>query len=365
MTSIDDIIQKIASLQDSASPHYFSDGLFESYRGNAIWGYKRPDTNLFFTAITLFTLQSIQSKLSLNSRQIINTICQKGIQNYPDFQNKDGLLTFNFFKTKPSQHFPHGNILHRFEHFRIPDDIDDTAFVYLTANYTPKDAIALQAKLRVHSNGYKQSIRNTFPAYRSLKAYSTWFGKNMYIEFDACALSNMLYCLLHFGIELDEHGIDSVRYIQQCILSNHYLTTPFRVAHQYARTPLIIYHVVRLIARFKLPELEICQEKIIQDIQHLLTTSSLSLMDRMILETSLFRLQVPYQSALSLEQLSHSEEIRNYSFFIAGFLTAYENPLLYRIASSPLFHIQWSCEAHSWALLAEWLTLKNEANLNV
>jgi hypothetical protein len=48
------------------------------------------------------------------------------------------------------------------------------------------------------------------------------------------------------------------------------------------------------------------------------------------------------------------------AFFIAGLLTAYENPLLYKLASSPLFHIQWTCEAHSLALLAERMVISSD-----
>ena len=51
---------------------------------------------------------------------------------------------------------------------------------------------------------------------------------------------------------------------------------------------------------------------------------------------------------------------KTHPFFIAGFLTAYENPLLYKLASSPLFHIQWTCEAHCLALLAERLVISKK-----
>lgn len=362
MSSIDDIINKIAQLQDSADRRFFPEGLLESYRSNTFWHYKRPDTNVFFTAITVFTLQQLRAFLPPSTQHLLDAIVEKATSNYPAFQNKDGLGTYNFFQTKPSQHFPNGNILHRLKHFQIPDDIDDTSMIYLSAPHTREDALWLQQKLSLHANGSKKTIKNTFPAYRSLKAYSTWFGKNMYIEFDACALSNILYCLLHFDLTLDEHGEDSLTYIQQCVLSNQYLDQPFRVAHQYARSPIIIYHLARLMTTFELPLLEQCKSKMISDIHLLLSKNNLGIMDTLLLETSLFRFQVGYDSKLTAEQVVASEEIRNYPFFIAGFLTAYENPVLYRLASSPLFHIQWSSEAHSWALIAEWMVLKGHPN---
>ena len=350
----DDLIKKIAYLQDSANRKYFPEGIFESYRSNKFWRYHRPDTNVFFTAITVFTLNNIKKKLSPESQKLVEQITDKAVRCYSLFKNKDGLNTYNFFQTNPSQHFPHGNILHRFNYFKIPDDIDDTAMIYLTKSHTQEEVKWLKNKLIQHSNGYQKTIKNTFPEYQNLKAYSTWFGKNMYIEFDACALSNMIYCLLDYGLELDQHGQDSVKYIQQVILSNQYIDHPFRVAHQYARTPLIMYHVKRLMNKFHIPELEIYREKLENDILYYLKKKDLKEMDRVILETSLIKLDLSGVSFSKLtHQISQNLNLSHFPFFIAGFLTAYENPLLYKLASSPLFHIQWTCEAHCLALLAE------------
>jgi hypothetical protein len=368
--SLDEVIQKIAHLQDTANRKYFPEGIFESYRSNEIWRYRRPDTNVFFTAITVFTLNNIKEFLSPASQILVEEITNKAVRSYKLFQNKDGLNTYNFFQTNPSKHFPHGNILHHFNHFKIPDDIDDTAMIYMTLPHTKKDAKCLKNKLISHSNNYKQQIKNTFPAYKKLNAYSTWFGKDMYIEFDACALSNMIYCQLYFGLELDEHGQDSVKYIQQTILSNQYIEQPFRVAHQYARTPLIMYHVMRLMNKFHIPELEICREKLESDILYYLQKEDLNFWDRVVLE--IVAPPAPEGGACS-PKISY--EILNSkappsgaggalpTFFIAGFLTAYENPLLYKLSSSKLFHINWTCEAHSLALLAEWMVVTNRSNL--
>ena len=362
--SLDQIIQKIAHLQDSANRKYFPEGIFESYRSNKFWRYHRPDTNVFFTAITVFTLNNIKEKLSPESQKLVEQITDKAVKSYDLFKNKDGLNTYNFFQTNPSQHFPHGNILHRFNYFKIPDDIDDTAMIYLTKPHMQEEAKWLKNKLIQHSNGYQKTIKNTFPEYQNLKAYSTWFGKNMYIEFDACALSNMIYCLLDYGLELDQHGQDSVKYIQQIILSNQYIDQPFRVAHQYARTPLIMYHVMRLMNKFHIPELEICREKLENDILYYLKKKDLEEMDRVMLEIVVQSPLTPRGGIFDSDNstLISSEKVPplgagGASFFIAGFLTAYENPLLYKLASSPLFHIQWTCEAHCLALLAERMTI--------
>jgi hypothetical protein len=359
--TIDNLIQKIAYLQDTANRKYFPEGIFESYRSNKYLRYRRPDTNVFFTAITVFTLNNIKEFLSPASQLLVEKITKKATANYHLFKNKDGLNTYNFFQTNPSKHFPHGNILHRFNHFKIPDDIDDTAMIYMTLPHTKEDTKWLQNKLISHSNNYRQQIKNTFPAYKNLNAYSTWLGKDMYIEFDACALSNMIYCQLHFGLELDEHGQDSIKYIQQTILSNQYIEQPFRVAHQYARTPLIMYHVMRLMNKFHIPELEICREKLENDILYYLQKKHLSFWDRIILEITIKNKNV-VEVKPTVELLNNVDS--NYPFFIAGLLTAYENSLLYKLSSSKLFHINWTCEAHSLTLLAEWMVATSKTKID-
>lgn len=346
-------IDKIEELQ-SPGDKYFPEGLFPAYRDNGLIGYNRPDTTIFFSAIIAFTLQSISSAADHVYSEKIRGICTKVIQNYPDFQNKDGLKTYNFWKTKPSRHFPNGYIFRHFEHFRIPDDVDDTSFVYLTADPEMHEIAWLHEKLSLHANGTKQWIRNTYPEHRHLKAYSTWFGKNMYIEFDVCVLCNLLYFIFKNNLPLNVHDQDSLSYIRSVIETGRYLNVPFRCAHQYPRTPLIIYHVSRFIAAFDPDALKPVREKLIMDTRHLLSKTD-SPMDRVLLSTSLIRLGEK-TARIAVEHYTR-DDFGGFYFFIAGLLTAYENKILYSISSHPIFHMHWLCEAHNWTLLAEYETL--------
>ena len=353
-------ISRIEELQ-SQGDRYFPSGIFPAFRVNKLIGYKRPDTTIFFSAISAFTLQSLRAKQAEDIHHRIDAICKGVISNYADFQNKDGLKTYNFWKTKPSRHFPNGYIFGRYEHFRIPDDIDDTAFVYLTTNPTQEKLHWLKEKLALHANGSKQWIRNTYPEYRSLPAYSTWFGKNMYIEFDVSVLCNMLYCIFKYELPLNKHDEASLQYIRSVIETDRYRTVPFRCAHQYPRTALIIYHVSRFIAAFDPELLSDVKEKLITDTIGLLEKTE-SKMDRVILAISLMRFGIKPER-IPVEDFTR-EDFKGFYFFIAGLLTAYENPLLYRLSNSPLVHMHWICEAHCWVLLFEYETLWNGLNNN-
>ena len=361
----DAIIQRIADLQTDT-------GLFPSVRSNPAIAYRRPDTNVFFTASTVFTLQQLQPSVSPESQQLIDQIQKRAVAAYPLFRNKDGLNTYNFWPTRPSKHFPNGYLFRHFDHFRIPDDIDDTAMVHLTTQPTaagiapadrpdrPDELHWLKTKLAQHANGTAQQIQTTFADYRDLRAYSTWFGKNMAIDFDACALSNMLYCLYQYDPPLDQHGTDSLTYLRVVAESGRYVSEPFRCAPHYARTSLIIYHLARLIAAFDPPELTPIRPRLIADAHHLLIRAT-NRLEKIVLGTSLLRLgEVPR----SVDLTNIERDFSTFHFFIAGLLTAYEQPWLRRFANRPITQMRWQCEAHCQALVAEYLTLKGVGDEN-
>jgi hypothetical protein len=344
-------MQRIASLQSNS-------GLFSSVRSNPLVFYKRPDTNIFFTAITVFTLQQLRPKVSPDVQRQIDEIQEKAIPAYALFKNKDGLNTYNFWPTKPSQHFSNGYIFRHFDHFRIPDDIDDTAMVYLTTNPSADELHWLKQKLSQHANGAPSQprIQNTYPDYRDLRAYSTWFGKNMSIDFDACVLSNMLYCIYYYDLPRDQHDADSLTYLRSVVESGRYKKQPFRCAPHYARTSLIIYHLARLITAFSIPELAPIRPQLIRDAQEEFSHAT-NRFEQIMLATALIRLgeRLPTIDLTNIEQ-----HFPDFHFFIAGLLTAYEQPWLRRFAGRPLMQMRWQCEAHNYALLAEYLTYSAE-----
>jgi hypothetical protein len=353
---ISEILDYIAVLQ-SGGEKYFPPGLFPAYRTNSKLGYHRPDTNIFFSAISAFTLQTIRPLLPDDSLKEKVDQIQKGVvSNYPDFRNKDGLKTYNFWRTRPSDHFSNGYLFRHFEHFRIPDDVDDTAMVYLTTQPKREELLWLKEKLGQHANGSKQWARNIYPEYAKLKAYSTWFGKNMYIELDACVLSNILYCLYYYRLPFNQHDEDSLLFIRSVIESRRYRTDPFRCAHQYPRTPLIIYHVARLMGAFEPLLLNRVKPELIETCQSMLE-EDLHPMDRVLLSTSLLRFGLK-PPTLDVERYE-AKEFAGFWFFIAGLLTAYEYKWIYRLARSEWVHMRWECEAHCWVLLAEYMALRD------
>jgi hypothetical protein len=357
------LLDRISALQ-SENNAFFPVGLLPSYRKNPLMmGYSRPDTNVFFTAITVFTLQQIRSKLVPVLQEKIDKIVREAVRQYPDFQNKDGLKTYNFYKTpqrgQPSGHFPNGHLLHRIDHFRLPDDADDTAMVYLTSSPSREDLLWLKQKLTEHANLATRQVEDTYADYVNLRAYSTWFGKNMPVEFDASVLCNLLFCILQYQLPLNDHDYDSLTFIRSVVETGRYRREPFRCSHSYPRATLILYHIAGLMAAFRPASLEPIRALLIRDAYQLLD-DGLLVMDQLIVSTSLVQLgeKPPRIDVLGIPE----KDIRDYSFFIAGMLTASQNPLLNRMAQSRLVRMDWTCEAHSLALILEYVaTLGAEA----
>ena len=364
--TIDELVQKIASLQ-SRGDKYFPEGIFPSYRQNKYIFYKRPDTNIFYTATIVFVLNQLKPNLSPKSQQIVEQITTKAIRNYADFQNKDGLKTYNFWQTpinhKPSNHFPNGLIFKYLEHFRLPDDIDDTSLVYLTSSTTKEQIIWLKEKLMQHANlsegsNQQRQVRNTFSHYKTLKVYSTWFGKNMAIEFDACALCNLMYLIEKYQLPCNQYDIDTYQFLKGIIERDELLTHPFQVSHNYATAPLIIYHFARLLGEFKIEALEGSREKLIRTALQLLGEEKIK-MNKILLQTALIKLNGGKNNRYSEEvvQWSISKDFpsqnSDFCYFLGPLLSAYENPILHFFAPMKISQMEWKCEAHEWVLLLE------------
>lgn len=180
----------------------------------------------------------------------------------------------------------------------------------------------------------------------------------MPIEHDACALCNLMYLFEKHQLPHNEYDEAVFVFLRDVILEEKYITNAFKVAHNYATTPLIIYHYARLLGDFEIPQLEICREKLIQKTKQLLD-NELNTMNRVVLETSLLKLdksQRIINERRSAYQLSAGGvPLINYKFtyFIAGLLSSYKNPILYFFAPFKITQIEWECEAHELVLIVE------------
>lgn len=351
---VEAILKELQELQSSGDLIYPA-GTFPSQRYHPFLPYQREDDNLFFTSSIVRILQSILEKLNDKERQLADSIIKRALGAYPLFKNKEGLDTYNFWQTNPSRHFPNGLLMNKFKHFQIPDDVDDTALVYLTEGADSRRVKWLKDKLKQHSNLASKKAYNPLPKYRDLSCYSTFFGKKMYIEFDVCVLSNLMILILsESNSELNDYDRDTLEFICAVVESNEHVSRPFYSAPNYPTTELILYHLTRLIPLLPQEYSLRISENIKRDVSLLLKTASG--MNKILLSSSAMKLNLS-DSYVLLEAKGALEDSQFY-FFHAGMITAFENSLAQSLADTPFFHLRYTSKALNRTLQIENLVLK-------
>ncbi|RZK54316.1 MAG: hypothetical protein EOO59_11575 [Hymenobacter sp.] len=349
------LIARIAALQSTGDQHHPA-GLFPSLRWKKAIGYRRPDSNGFFTSLIVFTLREIRAQLPAASQALVDDMAAKALVIYPLYQSKSGQATYNFYPPRPKQHFPHGYLLHRTRHFAAPDDLDSTSLAYLSNPRPAAENRWLKAKLQAHANTVKGWATTGPRAFRGKKIYSAWFGERMPIDMDASTLSNGMLWVVRTGLPLNAFDEDSLAFINWTIASGEYRRRPLDVSAYYATAPLIAYHVGRLLAEADLPQLAEARAALRRDLPALLTAAP-SLMDKVLLGSTLLRLGEPpapfLHPAWTLAELEPRS--RGLYFCIAPLLNYY--PQTRWLARWRLSQIDWECPAHSLTLVAEYIAL--------
>lgn len=348
-----DQLLEIKSLQTQGNSAGCREGIFPSQRKYALSKTAYEDDNCFFTALIAFTLLRLKKHLSPEKCTVIDGIKHEAQKAFPYYRNTKA-YTYNFWRTEKNTHFPNSKLFSKYDYFRLADDADCTALIYLVNGASDYDAIYLKSKLLHHAKTPAGISNNTLPHYRRLKLYSTWFGKNIPVEPDLCVLCNLLYLVFEKRLLLNEYDIDCIKFICSVIRRNEHKTHPFRAAPYYPNTCIILYHVARLLTVTKHPALLQLREKLRKDILQKLL-ENIHPMERIILNTSLMWLGETV-SVQKLEMPSNTD----FPWFIAGMLTSVNNPLARKLAPLALFHIQFSCEAYMKTLFFEYQTEKNK-----
>lgn len=337
-TRVDFILQRIAELQCNKGG-IFPIGTFPSYRSNTNWAYKRADSNIFATASTLFILKNIQPVLNESQSRLIEKMCKNAADSFELYRNKGGGETYNFWQTKPSKHFPNGYFLQFFKHFKLPDDIDDTALMYLLQNRGKVDVIALRNKVENHSQVFVKDQEY---------AYNTWFGEKMPLENDVCALCNLLYLILDKGLELNEKDHSTIEFIAESIKSEKYISQPFQIARHYASSPIIVYHYARLMGKFKLLALENQKVGLLAQMRRLFDQEK-NMMLKLLLHSALLKLGDKVNFDAPFNELMESE----FYPFIGAPFAPYSNKVLKMISGQSCLIINWECKALKLSYILE------------
>jgi len=321
------LIKNIAASQVKTNSEFYA-GMFLSFRecGGAPHNYQ-PDNNIFFTAITAFTLRNLLPHLNKDNKATIEKIIKNAATAYPYYKDQYGYPYYNFWPT----HAPIMPHTYYFKYlksvFGQGEDADDSIMILMTSEDDDSSTIALKKRLIEVSNLSKgKKIISTYKKYRNYPAYSTYLGSRMTPDFDFVVQCNILYFMFDKKLTLVKQDSATIHLLAEMINNHEYMKAPTYLSPYYVKSSILIYHVARLISAFQIAELEQFKPQLIDDAKKLLETSN-NVMDQIILRTSLLRLgsNTPPLSINSINEFEKSNQ-KQYIFFQARAAFSYPAP---------------------------------------
>lgn len=364
---ISKLLQRIDDLQPKKDG-IFPKGSIPSYRMYALNKTRyKADINPFFTGLMAFTLEDIKSELSPTQQQQANAIINNTLSVFPTFQNKKiGRNTYNFWPTDKPQIFPYSGWLNLFNKSQsLPDDLDDTVIILMAQKRNDSIAKEIHQLMQGYTNNENKRITNTFPEYKDVGAYSTWFGKKMPIDFDISVLANILYFVQFYNLTWTAADSASLYLIEDIIKTGKHTQYASYVSPHYATTPNILYHISRLMSLKPIPALEKLKPQLVADTKKALASAT-TFMDQVILSTSLLRWnevppEISIKNQTSLRDLIEDEQ---FAFFIASMASMLSDPWKKMVTTIKLGTFYYYCPAYNNLLLLENLAWRKRRGLH-
>jgi hypothetical protein len=322
------LLMDIQSLQVNHNGDFYA-GMFPTYRecGGAPHNYQ-PDNTVFYSAIAAFTLQNLEPYLSNSDRQIAENIIQHIREIYPLYRNKHGYPYYGFWAANDPI-MPHTYIFQYLKQvFGQGEDADDSVMILMTDSSNNKDVTDLKKRMEAVANLSKQKIISTYRKYRSIPAYSTYLGSRTVPDFDFGVQCNILYFVLHNHLPFVKQDSATLHLITEMVHNREYMTRPVYISPYYVRPSILIYHVVRLMSAFDIPELNIYKQQLADDAKKEFEAST-NVMDKILLGSSLMRLGVDTNDFLppfsAIKDFENSNQ-KQFIFFQARAAFSYPTP---------------------------------------
>lgn len=358
---ISQLIDAVAQEQVQQSSKDFYTGMFPSYRecGGSPHNYQ-PDNNIFYTAVSVFALKNMLPYLSEENRIKVEAVIAKAIKIYPFYRNKYGLPFYSFWANK-DKIMPHTFIFQYLKTvFGQSEDADDSVMALMGLDNNDSDNTALKKRMQEVSNLSQKKIIATYKKYKNIPAYSTWLGYRMPVDFDFGVHCNELYFMLEKKLPLMKQDSATIYLLQQMIANRDYIKSPVYISPYYVRTPVLLYHIARLMGRFTIPQLAPYKPQLIADINRQLATCN-NVMDHIILRTSLLRLgsTAPALALNNFQEFEKSNQ-QQFVFFQARAAFSYPTPLKQIFLHWSYIYYYFYCPAYYKILWLEYLVEKEK-----
>ncbi len=358
------LLLNIASMQVQQDGEYYA-GMFPGFRecGGAPHNYQ-PDNNIFYTAVAAFTLHNMLPYLNNDDKAIAEKIISNIQKIYPLFRNKHGYPYYGFWATKDPI-MPHSYFYKYLKQiFGQGEDADDTVMILMSDNSSKADVLAFKKRLQDVANlsSPKRKIVSTYGKYKSIPAYSTYLGSRTIPDFDLAVQCNVLYFVFDKKLPFTKQDSATLHLITEIVCNREYMKAPVYISPYYVRSSILIYHVVRLMSAFNIPELEIYKQQLIDDAEKEFSAST-NVMDKMLLSTSLMRLGAkpempPFTTINEFENTNQKQFI----FFQARAAYSYRTPIKQMMLHFSYINYYFYCPAYYKILWLENLMWQKHLN---
>lgn len=353
------LIKDIEAVQVKQNGEFYT-GMFPGYRQCEGFPHNyQPDNNIFFTAITAFTLSKLTDQLNNDNKERAIRIIKNASAAYPYYRNPNGKPYYSFWPVN-APILPHAVFINRISNLLAQgDDADDSVMILLASDNNEKDNTALKERMIQVSNLKKRKINSTFKKYRDIPAYSTYLGEKMHPDFDLAVQCNVLYFNFEKKLPLVKEDSATIYLLSEILKNREYMKRPVYVSPSYNKPAILIYHLARLMGAFDIEILEPYRNQLIDDAARLLVKTT-NIMDQIILRTALIRLgaEVPDLAINSIPDFEKSDQ-RNFVFFQARAAFAQPTPAKQIFLHWNYLIYSFYCEAYNKALWLEYLVLKN------
>jgi hypothetical protein len=355
---ITELIKDIEASQIKKDGEYYA-GMFAGYRQSKGFPHNyQPDNNIFFTAITAFTLKTIAPHLSDDNKQKTLQVIKNAVPAYQHYRNPNGKPLYSFWPAG-APILPHAYFINRFNSiFAQGDDADDAVMILMASENNDADNIALKERLIQLSNLKKRKINSTFKKYRNIPAYSTYLGEKMHPDFDFAVQCNILYFNFEKKMPLVNEDSATIFLLSEILKSREYMKRPVYISPSYVKPAVLIYHIARLIAAFDIRELSLYKKQLIDDADKLFAKAN-NIMEHIILRTALLRLGATAPE-LTINTISDFEKTDQdeFVFFQARAAFAQPTPVKQVFLHWNYLIYSFYCAAYNKALWLEYLILK-------
>lgn len=357
---INNLLADLEALQVKQDGEFYT-GMFHGYRKSAGFPHNyQHDNNIFFTAITAFTLNKLTPHLSNDAKATAIRISKNAEAAYPHYRNPNGKPYYSFWPVN-APILPHAFFINRLSSVLAQgDDADDSVMIALASDNNSSDNAALKERLIAVGNLKKRKINTTFKKYRDVPAYSTYLGEKMHPDFDFAVQCNILYFNFEKKLPLVKEDSATIYLLTDMLNNRTYMKRPVYISPSYVKPAILIYHVARLIEPFNITELQLYRNQLIDDANKLLAKAT-NIMERIILRTSILRLGAKV-SELTINSIADFEKTDQDQFVFFQARAAFAQPTpakqIFLHWNYLIYHFY--SAAYNKALWLEYLVLKNK-----